>query len=38
VIANAVYNATGLRLRRVPFTRSSILGAFGERASGSGNP
>jgi xanthine dehydrogenase molybdenum-binding subunit len=37
-IANAVYNATGLRLRRVPFTRASILGAFGERGSGSGNP
>jgi len=25
VIANAIYNATGLRLRTVPFTRASIL-------------
>ena len=31
VIANAIYNATGVRLRRVPFTRASILQALRER-------
>jgi CO/xanthine dehydrogenase Mo-binding subunit len=33
VIANAIYNATGIRLRTVPFTRSSILRALSEQAS-----
>jgi xanthine dehydrogenase molybdenum-binding subunit len=31
VIANAIYNATGIRLRAVPFTRSAILTALGEQ-------
>jgi xanthine dehydrogenase molybdenum-binding subunit len=30
-VANAIYNATGIRLREVPFTRASILKALGER-------
>jgi CO/xanthine dehydrogenase Mo-binding subunit len=31
VIANAIYNATGIRLRTVPFTRSAILQALNEQ-------
>lgn len=31
VIANAIYNATGIRLRRVPFTRAEMLKALGEQ-------
>jgi CO/xanthine dehydrogenase Mo-binding subunit len=30
VIANAIYNAVGVRLRRVPFTRATILRALSE--------
>ena len=30
-VANAIYNATGVRLREVPFTRSAILQALGEQ-------
>ena len=30
-VANAIYNATGIRLREVPFTRGSILKALGEQ-------
>lgn len=32
VVANAVYNATGLRLREVPFSRAAILRALGRTA------
>jgi CO/xanthine dehydrogenase Mo-binding subunit len=31
VIANAIYNAVGVRLREVPFTRASVLKALAER-------
>jgi CO/xanthine dehydrogenase Mo-binding subunit len=27
-VANAIYNAVGVRLRKVPFTRAGILGAL----------
>ncbi|MBI3046903.1 MAG: hypothetical protein HYY76_01200, partial [Acidobacteria bacterium] len=30
-VANAIYNAIGVRLREVPFTRARILHALGER-------
>ena len=30
-VANAIYNAIGVRIREVPFTRSKILGALNER-------
>lgn len=31
-VANAIYNAVGIRLRRVPFTRADVLAALAERA------
>jgi CO/xanthine dehydrogenase Mo-binding subunit len=30
-VANAIYNALGVRLRDVPFTRARILAALNER-------
>jgi CO/xanthine dehydrogenase Mo-binding subunit len=33
VVANAIYNATGVRLRRVPFTRADVLKGLAERGS-----
>ena len=32
-IANAIYNAAGIRLREVPFTRANVLRALAERES-----
>ncbi len=32
-VANAVYNAAGIRLRRVPFTRADVLRALAEQRS-----
>ena len=32
-VANAVYNAVGIRLRRVPFTRADVLRALAEQRS-----
>ena len=34
-VANAIYNAIGVRLREVPFTRAVILRALSERSAGS---
>ena len=31
-IANAIYNAAGIRLRKVPFTRADVLKALAEKA------
>lgn len=36
-VANAIYNAIGIRLREVPFTRAAILKALGEQRP-AGNP
>lgn len=33
-VANAIYNAVGIRLRRVPFTRADVLRALAEQRSG----
>jgi xanthine dehydrogenase molybdenum-binding subunit len=33
VVANAIYNATGVRLRRVPFTRADVFKGLAERRS-----
>jgi CO/xanthine dehydrogenase Mo-binding subunit len=33
-VANAIYNATGLRLREVPFSRWKVLQAFQEQRAG----
>jgi CO/xanthine dehydrogenase Mo-binding subunit len=33
-VANAIYNALGVRLRRVPFTRANILAALNEQRPG----
>jgi xanthine dehydrogenase molybdenum-binding subunit len=33
-VANAIYNATGLRLREVPFSRRKVLQAFQEQRAG----
>jgi xanthine dehydrogenase YagR molybdenum-binding subunit len=33
-VANAVYNATGVRLRELPMTPARVLGALGKRAKG----
>ena len=33
-VANAVYNAVGIRLRRVPFTRADVLRALAEQRPG----
>ena len=30
-VANAVFNAVGIRLRRVPFTRADVLRALAEQ-------
>ena len=35
-IANAIFNAAGIRLRTVPFTRAAILGALGEQRAAPG--
>jgi CO/xanthine dehydrogenase Mo-binding subunit len=33
-VANAIYNAVGVRLRQVPFTRAAMLKALSEQTSG----
>jgi xanthine dehydrogenase molybdenum-binding subunit len=33
-VANAIYNAAGIRLREVPFTRAAVLRALAEQRSG----
>jgi CO/xanthine dehydrogenase Mo-binding subunit len=33
-VANAIHNATGLRLREVPFSRWKVLRAFQEQRAG----
>jgi xanthine dehydrogenase YagR molybdenum-binding subunit len=35
-VANAVYNATGVRMRELPMTPSRVLAALGRRAKGDG--
>jgi CO/xanthine dehydrogenase Mo-binding subunit len=32
-VANAIYNAVGVRLREVPFTRAKILRALSEQSA-----